>query len=362
MSKALEVLGIASWLLAAPLPAGLTAAEVIALGDLCPDSVRQSWGSLQVDRSISNRPLRIGDRSFARGLGTHATSELVFNLDQPYDRFEAFVGVDAAMQSYKDSSVVFVVLGDGRELFRSDLMRIDTPPRHVSVPLAGVRELKLVVTDAGDGINCDHADWADAVLVTRAHQQEPPRPARFTVASPSVTVRLSDDGEIVGLTAGRFDQAMNGGTRLSGCQTVGPVVAREIPGGGVAFSRKLVDTRKHTCTVTEQFRPTSESIRWDIEILGGCEPWSTPVVTRLTCESPREVRFWTAWSDPEVRGDLWRDPLVPRAFDNRWWHYGNAAAGRSGRRRLHRHTPGHPRGSRPGQAASASSSRRRTRC
>jgi hypothetical protein len=62
----------------------------------------------------------------------------------------------------------------------------------------------------------------------------------------------------------------------------------------VAFSRKLADARKHTCTVTEQFTPTKESVRWDVEILGGGEPWSTPVVTRLTCERPREVRFWTA--------------------------------------------------------------------
>jgi alpha-galactosidase len=35
----------------------------------------------------------------------------------------------------------------------------------VSVPLDGVDELTLVVTDAGDGINCDHADWADARLI-----------------------------------------------------------------------------------------------------------------------------------------------------------------------------------------------------
>lgn len=39
-------------------------------------------------------------------------------------------------------------------------------PRPVRVPLRGVRELKLVVTDGGDGFGCDHADWGDARLVS----------------------------------------------------------------------------------------------------------------------------------------------------------------------------------------------------
>ena len=35
----------------------------------------------------------------------------------------------------------------------------------MSVPLDGVEELMLVVTDAGDGISCDHADWLNARLL-----------------------------------------------------------------------------------------------------------------------------------------------------------------------------------------------------
>lgn len=41
----------------------------------------------------------------------------------------------------------------------------DLKPHPISVPVNGARELKLVVTDGGNGFGLDHADWADARLV-----------------------------------------------------------------------------------------------------------------------------------------------------------------------------------------------------
>ena len=37
--------------------------------------------------------------------------------------------------------------------------------RNVDVPVKDVKELRLVVTDAGDNYTCDMATWADARLV-----------------------------------------------------------------------------------------------------------------------------------------------------------------------------------------------------
>ncbi len=297
----------------------------VPLGTLIPDSVRQDWGSLQRDLSVWGKPLQIGDRKFSEGLGTHANSELVFELEEPWERFEAWVGVDAAMRQYKEASVVFKVLGDGRELFQSGVMRAETPAARVSVPLAGVRQLKLVVTDAGDGRNCDHADWAEAVLLAKPRPQEAPKPPRFKVASPSITVQLAEDGDITGLEVGGERMGVRGLTRLAGCQIAGKAVATELPGGGLAVSRKLTGPQNHSCTVTERFTPGRESIRWEVEINSPDEPWTTAVITRLACGTPEHLRCWTGWSDPEGRGDAWRDPLALRPFVNRSWHYGNAA-------------------------------------
>jgi len=56
-------------------------------------------------------------------------------------------------------SVEFVVLGDGKVLFKSGILRSGDPAVPVKVDLAGVETLTLQVTNAGDGNDADHADW-----------------------------------------------------------------------------------------------------------------------------------------------------------------------------------------------------------
>ena len=41
-------------------------------------------------------------------------------------------------------------------------MTRETKAKFLSIDLTGKKEMKLVVTDAGDGYGWDHADWADA--------------------------------------------------------------------------------------------------------------------------------------------------------------------------------------------------------
>ena len=59
-------------------------------------------------------------------------------------------------------SVVFQVWADGVKLHDSGVLTGSAPPQTVSVDVSGRRQLSLVVTDGGDGVNSDHADWADA--------------------------------------------------------------------------------------------------------------------------------------------------------------------------------------------------------
>ncbi len=114
------------------------------------------------DRDVEGRALRSGAGVRARGIGTHAPSEIAYALDGAYARFRA-----TAVAAEKGGTVVFKVLGDGRELFASAVLRGAGQAAAVDVPLDGVAELRLVVTDAGDGYGADMANWIGARLQAR---------------------------------------------------------------------------------------------------------------------------------------------------------------------------------------------------
>lgn len=60
--------------------------------------------------------------------------------------------------------VIFKVAVDGVVKYTSDLLTGSSPTVPVSVDLTGGQTLSLQVTDSGDGITSDHADWAEAKL------------------------------------------------------------------------------------------------------------------------------------------------------------------------------------------------------
>src|SRR5690606_28195647 len=140
------------------------AAETVSLSSLDISPMKQSWGEPQVNRSISGTSLTIAGKQFATGIGTHATSRLLIDLDGQAERFEATVGLDAA--AGPAGSVTFGVYADQQKVYKAGPMRVDTTATQVSVPLAGVRQLLLKVTNAGDSNRNSHANWADARIIT----------------------------------------------------------------------------------------------------------------------------------------------------------------------------------------------------
>jgi len=321
---------VAAASLCAPRFAGAAAGSLTTtpLTELEPLSAHQDWGQLASDQSVWGKPMQIANRKFATGLGTHANSELVYDLSGGFERFEAWVGVDAAVVGYPGGSVVFKVVADGRELFNSGVMRMDTPAKRVSVPVTGATELKLIATDAGDGVTSDHADWAEAVLIGKPKAETPlaaPGAAKFKVSAPGLEIALSDQGDIVNalVGSGRLSRLLRGETTLAHCTNVGAVTSRELAGGGVEFKRRLIHgpTGQHA-ELTERFAPATNSVRWEIEIRGEGTPWTTSIETRLNWPATNTARFWTAWEDPEQKRDVWRDPLVLRPFVNKRLWYG----------------------------------------
>jgi alpha-galactosidase len=135
-------------------------AETVPLGDLDLTKMSTGWGKPQVNKSITAQTLSIGGRAFATGVATHAESILHIELDGKTERFGAYVGVDDAPGPR--GSVRFKVFGDGKRLFDSGLMKGTDSAKRIDISLIGVKHVILTVTSGGDGVDFDHADWAQA--------------------------------------------------------------------------------------------------------------------------------------------------------------------------------------------------------
>jgi alpha-galactosidase len=138
-------------------------ADVAALADLDLTKMSSGWGQPLVDKSVTGKPLSIGGKVFEHGVGTHADSTLYIDLDGKAERFQASVGVDDAAGGR--GTVAFRIYGDGKKLFDGGTMKGGQEAKTIDVPLAGVRRLMLLAGSGGDGIDFDHADWAQAQFV-----------------------------------------------------------------------------------------------------------------------------------------------------------------------------------------------------
>ncbi|GAB3413020.1 hypothetical protein GCM10027569_31570 [Flindersiella endophytica] len=148
----------------------VTPAGVDYVSDLPFVSATNGWGP--VERDLANGgtnagdgpPLRLRGMRYDKGLGVHAPSEVVIDLGGRYERFTAEVGVDDSRAASGLGTVTFEVLGDGVSLARTGVLTPRDPAYPIDVALNEVQTLTLRVSDAGDGNNNDHANWADAML------------------------------------------------------------------------------------------------------------------------------------------------------------------------------------------------------
>ncbi|MEU1802605.1 NPCBM/NEW2 domain-containing protein [Streptomyces sp. NPDC019937] len=141
----------------------------VAVSDLAFVAQTNGWGPVERDQSNGERqagdghPLTLGGTVHAKGLGVHANGEVGLSLGGNCTRFTAVVGVDDEVAP--NGSAVFTVVGDGKELATTPLLRNDAEPYPLSVDVSGVSRLDLRIGDGGDTNANDHGDWADARLI-----------------------------------------------------------------------------------------------------------------------------------------------------------------------------------------------------
>jgi hypothetical protein len=121
----------------------------------------QQYGTLHVNQSVDENPLRIGKEQFTNGLGTHSTSKIRLELGGKYKALSGLVGADAETIG----TIVFKIANDkGAVLFTSLLMQRDMSAAKFEVAVAGSQYVDLIVEDGGNGIDYDHADWVNLKL------------------------------------------------------------------------------------------------------------------------------------------------------------------------------------------------------
>ncbi|MGI9069861.1 MAG: NPCBM/NEW2 domain-containing protein [Bryobacteraceae bacterium] len=137
------------------------------LSDRTPLSAINGWGPVEKDMSNGEqfagdgRTISLRGKTFQKGLGVHAFSDVKYDLAGRCTSFSAVVGVDDEV-SY--GSVVFQVWGDGVKLYDTGIVTRSGAAKSLTVNIIGNKELELVVADDGDGLSYDHADWANAQL------------------------------------------------------------------------------------------------------------------------------------------------------------------------------------------------------
>ena len=140
----------------------------VYLSELDPIKAVNGWnGEPRKDKSIEDHPITLRGEVFARGMGVHADSELVYELRPSYKRFVSVIGVDDEKNDAPSGSVTFEVLADETSLFKTGVLTPKDEWVLVNVPIpSGAQRLRLLVGDGGNGIACDHADWANAGFLT----------------------------------------------------------------------------------------------------------------------------------------------------------------------------------------------------
>ena len=189
---------------AAATPAAIDPKNGIPLSDLAWSSAKNGWGPAERDMSNGEqaagdgRMLTLNRKSYAKGLGVHAGSEIHYQLDGKYSNFLSDIGLDD--EQAPAGSVVFEVWADGKRLYSSGIMTAATLTKSINVNVSGKQELMLVVSNAGDTSDSDHADWANARLMvdsTPAPAPAPdpdpvPEPDPLPLPVPAQTIALSD--------------------------------------------------------------------------------------------------------------------------------------------------------------------------
>jgi hypothetical protein len=143
-----------------PVPVALASVrdDSAFLSDVVWTDAKVGWGQLARNHFDEHAQagvfLLLGGQFYEKGLYAHSPARFVFPVDCRWRTFTATIGLrDGA---HLMGSAIFTVRGDGRELYRSRLLRVGEREA-LKLDISRVNELELL-TEGGEGHN--HNSWA----------------------------------------------------------------------------------------------------------------------------------------------------------------------------------------------------------
>ena len=150
------------------------------LSDMKPAKTREHLGSLflarlpfRQDSNVLGNPLKMGGKTYPKGLGVHAYSRLDYDIAKGFKKFQATIGLDDSARPVSQpaaekstGAVVFRVLLDGK-LLKEKPMRFSDSPLDLDLDIAGGSLLSLEVDFGGKDSSAalDRANWCGARVI-----------------------------------------------------------------------------------------------------------------------------------------------------------------------------------------------------
>jgi len=144
-----------------PTPIPLSGGPHMSLTTMTPTTVTFGFAPPQIDHAWDGSPIVMGGVRYEHGIGTHAWCRMTYAVPPQATTFQAIVGLSDDVRECGAGAVTFEVRDDNDAVrFDSGLVDATTPARSIQADVRGTQTITLVVTEGGNGRDCDHANWA----------------------------------------------------------------------------------------------------------------------------------------------------------------------------------------------------------
>ena len=167
---------------------------VLKVNEMNLTNAYQEYGGVAVGQSVTGEKAMVAGVEYPEAVGVHAKSVIKIDTRRNVSRFKGkvgvadskidysnenitaipltdgkklyynieknsktFVGLEGKSGKVEKGSVVFSIVGDGKELFNSGVVSYGAKPVDFEVALNRVRVLELIVEEGADGPSGDHA-------------------------------------------------------------------------------------------------------------------------------------------------------------------------------------------------------------